>query len=180
MLKSSHKAFKDSPLLQKTKSKNPKQIPQNFQKNEENIKKDEIKIELELKNEYNNINDNKNDNNKNNNYNDNNNDDNKIENEEIANKKNGERTSIIDNDEKFLFDLINQLNHNSDLNLLISKINKIAEKDNHEIIDKQNLKINLKGDDLDKFDEYDKMLGTFGVEVTFKMLSYDVKTQTLI
>jgi hypothetical protein len=72
-----------------------------------------------------------------------------------------------------IYDIIDSLNNDTDLNILIDTINNIRAKDNKPIFHKDNLRIQFGSDEVDKFFEAKKMHKDFNVELCFELIEKD-------
>ena len=68
--------------------------------------------------------------------------------------------------------LIAQFSNDKDLNNLISGVNKIAEKKNIQLFDRENVEINLQFNELDKFEDWFGSIGNnFRIQYIYSLLS---------
>ena len=68
--------------------------------------------------------------------------------------------------------LIAQFSKDKDLNNLISGVNKIAEKKNIQLFDRENIEINLQLNELDKFEDWFGSIGNnFRIQYIYSLLS---------
>jgi len=74
-----------------------------------------------------------------------------------------------DEDENKLADIIDKLNYNSDLNLLIFRINKILGKSETGQININNLSFTLNASELDKFENIKKQKPNFNVRINYSL-----------
>lgn len=84
-----------------------------------------------------------------------------------------ERSQIFESPEiEGLYNIIEKLNHNTDLNMIIETISKIklSETSSQHIFSRDNLNIYLHAKELDKFDNVKKMMSDFCVQINFSLL----------
>jgi hypothetical protein len=85
----------------------------------------------------------------------------------IESEENGNNRE--NNDEDNLINIIQNLGDCTDLNSIISMINRLMAKKSKKKLDKDNLSISLSVEDLDKFDEAKKMMKDFNVKINFSL-----------
>lgn len=91
----------------------------------------------------------------------------KIEENASEAKKEDENHSHIDK----IYEIIDSLNNDTDLNILIDTINNIRSKDNKSTFNKQNLHMSFSGHEVDKFFQAKKMHPDFAVDLYFELIS---------
>lgn len=80
-------------------------------------------------------------------------------------------TNINDNEEEDLdvFQIIDSLDHSSDLNKVIEAVNGVNLKKGRPLIEKKKIVISLNSDELDKFEEKNKMKPDFRMDISFNL-----------
>jgi len=80
------------------------------------------------------------------------------------------KEDLQDDDEHNLRMLIQNVDNNCDLNSIILILNRYMTKHCKKTLDKENLLSNLSLEDLDKFEESNKMMPNFQVSINFSLL----------
>lgn len=84
-------------------------------------------------------------------------------------KVNEDKTKNIDENEMDVFQIIDSLNHSTDLNKIIKAINKIMSKKSKQLISSNDFDMILYANDLDKFKKVKKMMKNFSITINYNM-----------
>jgi|LauGreDrversion4_2_1035121.scaffolds.fasta_scaffold597581_1 hypothetical protein len=84
-------------------------------------------------------------------------------------EKEGKETYSIDK----IYEIIDSLNHNTDLNVLIDTINNVRMNDRKALFKKNNLHLSFNSFEVDKFTQAKKMHPDFAVDLYYELLEKD-------
>lgn len=91
-----------------------------------------------------------------------------IENRYIIDEANGDKPNKTGVDE--IFDIIDNLNNDTDLNNFIDNINRIRVRDNKRIFDKNQMLVSFSNKEVDKFLTAKRQHKNFSVDISFRLL----------
>jgi len=74
-----------------------------------------------------------------------------------------------------LYNIIDSLNYDTDLDTLIDTVNNIRIKNNRQTFSKNDLNISFRSTEVDKFSQYKKMHKEFSVNLNFQFVTTDKK-----
>lgn len=98
------------------------------------------------------------------------------ENDDDDNNSEYNNTNVEDiEDDCDVFQIIDSLDHSSDLNKVIEAVNEVNLKKGRPLIEKKKITISLNSEELDKFEEKKKMKPDFRMDISFNL--HDVNSK---